>query len=201
MSTVAIDLTGKVFGRLTVVRRVFRTGSRNALWECACVCQKAVVANSRSLRTGHTTSCGCMRITATRANQVASVIKLVTSKTDEEMAINRTMTEYQGAAKKRGFLFELNTVEFTTLVRGSCHYCGTAPFSGFAPRSSRRGKVLLNGVDRVNSKKGYVKGNVVSCCKHCNKAKLDRTAEEFLTHCRKVVAHHERHVLSARGVG
>ncbi len=49
----------------------------------------------------------------------------------------------------------------------------------------------MNGVDRVDSSRGYVKDNVVSCCKHCNLAKRDRTAEDFIKHCRKVVLRQE----------
>jgi 5-methylcytosine-specific restriction endonuclease McrA len=125
---------------------------------------------------------------------------MVASRTDQEMAINRMMTEYRGAAREFGRVFDLTTEEFSALVLADCHYCGTAPFSGFAPRSSRRRKVLLNGIDRVDSAKGYRRDNVVTCCKHCNKAKLDRTEEEFVEHCRRVVAHHERRA-NARAQG
>lgn len=50
---------------------------------------------------------------------------------------------------------------------------------------------MLNGVDRVNSQQGYEAGNVVPCCKHCNKAKLNRTEAEFIAHCQRVAAHFE----------
>lgn len=38
---------------------------------------------------------------------------------------------------------------------------------------------LYNGIDRVDSKKGYVAGNVVTCCRNCNQAKSDKSIDEF----------------------
>lgn len=56
-----INLTGKSFGRLTVVGRSEAQRSSGALWLCACVCGGTAVADSLKLRSGHTTSCGCYR--------------------------------------------------------------------------------------------------------------------------------------------
>lgn len=53
-----IDLTGKSFSRLTVMRR---NGSKSgfAAWECQCACGNVVTVAGVNLRKGHTTSCGC----------------------------------------------------------------------------------------------------------------------------------------------
>lgn len=53
-----IDLTGKSFNRLTVLRR---NGSKSnfAAWECRCICGNIVTVAGVNLRKGHTTSCGC----------------------------------------------------------------------------------------------------------------------------------------------
>jgi hypothetical protein len=61
-----VDLTGKTFGRLSVVRMVGRrrSGTRiRILWRCKCQCGKSVTVMSGNLRKGcgHTTSCGCDR--------------------------------------------------------------------------------------------------------------------------------------------
>lgn len=54
------DLTGKRFGRLTVICRV---GSKHkeVLWRCICDCGKKTDVTSSNLRYGHTKSCGCLR--------------------------------------------------------------------------------------------------------------------------------------------
>lgn len=57
-----LDLTGHVFGRLTVVEHAgHRYGTHNAwLCECSCVSKKRFVVSMGSLRSGRTRSCGCI---------------------------------------------------------------------------------------------------------------------------------------------
>ncbi len=186
----AIDLNGRVFGQLTVIRQLPINGGRNALWECLCTCQRAVPVASIALRSGKTKSCGCLRAKMLKKNR-QSVSKEVAARTDEEQVHRRVWAEYKGSTKKLKRVFELSFQEFSVLLSGACYYCGTLPFSGMAPRSSCRSKVLRNGIDRIDSSRGYVVGNVASCCKHCNKAKLDRSVADFINHCRVIVAHWE----------
>ncbi len=57
-----IDLTGKRFGMLTVIRRgsdVSFKSCKKATWICKCDCGIETVAYSEFLRKGHTASCGC----------------------------------------------------------------------------------------------------------------------------------------------
>ena len=192
MSRAAIDLTGQVFDQLTVIERVFTKKGSDAQWECVCQCGGFTVTTGYALRSGHTKSCGHRRRAVTRENQKCRIIKLVAKKTDTEIALHWALGECKRGASKRGLSFELSKAMFSELVLGVCHYCGTPPISGRAAQARSRGRVLLNGVDRVDSKLGYVDSNVVSCCKHCNKAKLDRSVEDFVSHCRQVVAHHDR---------
>ena len=56
-----IDLTGQVFGRLTVIGRVGSTmHGAHAKWVCKCQCGNEVVVVGNNLRTGNTQSCGCL---------------------------------------------------------------------------------------------------------------------------------------------
>lgn len=54
-----IDLTGKVFNRLTVVKRVENNKQGRAMWLCRCECGKTSVVTTSSLLNGKTKSCGC----------------------------------------------------------------------------------------------------------------------------------------------
>ncbi len=54
-----IDLTGQVFGRLTVISLVGRTKHRVSTWLCTCTCGKTKTVISGNLKSGITTSCGC----------------------------------------------------------------------------------------------------------------------------------------------
>jgi hypothetical protein len=53
------DLTGHVFGRLTVLQLDGTSGKRT-LWRCICVCSKEITARGDCLKSGNTRSCGCL---------------------------------------------------------------------------------------------------------------------------------------------
>ena len=57
------DLTGMVFGRLTVLNRVENNKSKVVLWLCSCECDKTVrkVISSNHLTSGRVKSCGCLK--------------------------------------------------------------------------------------------------------------------------------------------
>lgn len=55
-----IDLTGKKFGRLTVVSRLENDGRRNSRWHCICDCGTSRTVRGDSLKSGRTLSCGCL---------------------------------------------------------------------------------------------------------------------------------------------
>ena len=60
-----IDLTGKRFGRLTVIKRdgshVRADGQSRPTWRCRCDCGNETIVIGANLRTGFTRSCGCLR--------------------------------------------------------------------------------------------------------------------------------------------
>lgn len=59
----AKDLTGMVFGRLTVLERaddhVQESGRRRVRWRCRCSCGNEAIVGTDSLTSGSTISCGC----------------------------------------------------------------------------------------------------------------------------------------------
>jgi hypothetical protein len=64
------DLTGKRFGRLTVLKLngfVEQSSKRIACWWCQCQCGDRVVVMAGNLRKGNTRSCGCLARDVTKA--------------------------------------------------------------------------------------------------------------------------------------
>jgi HNH endonuclease len=79
----SIDVpAGTVFGRLTVIKET-RTGSRNIrAMICLCACGAEKIVQLTHLTTGHTTSCGCLRLTliapGTVFGRLAAVVPALT---------------------------------------------------------------------------------------------------------------------------
>lgn len=55
-----IDLTGKVFERLTVIERV-KSSKKGVYWKCSCSCGNEIVVRGDTLVQGKTISCGCYK--------------------------------------------------------------------------------------------------------------------------------------------
>ena len=72
-----IDLTGKVFGQLTVLERVKLPGENESNWRCRCTCGNEVVVIAGNLKRGTSQSCGC---TAHQRQAMQRIIDLVGQK-------------------------------------------------------------------------------------------------------------------------
>lgn len=59
------DLTGRKFGRLTVIERM-PTVNRRTRWKCICDCGTEKVVGAEQLKSGTTRSCGCYHSDRTR---------------------------------------------------------------------------------------------------------------------------------------
>lgn len=55
-----INLTGQVFGRLTVIGFSHTNRNRTRVWKCKCSCGNETFVDTASLNRGHTMSCGCL---------------------------------------------------------------------------------------------------------------------------------------------
>ena len=71
-----IDLTGKIFGYLTVVEEAGRNNQSGVTWLCRCNCGNEVIIGGHSLIRGNTKSCGCYRRITTINRMMDSVVDL-----------------------------------------------------------------------------------------------------------------------------
>lgn len=172
------DLTNQRFGRLVAVRYLRTTGNGKCRWWlCSCDCGKAHEASATSLVRGSTSSCGCYRDSLRPAQQA----KARQTKLAKATGYSSVLGSYKANAKLRGREWSISDQEACSLFASNCFYCGVAPFQHLK-RDIRR----YNGIDRVDSTKGYVPGNVVSACGICNKAKNNMSAYDFLTWAQRV---------------
>lgn len=164
----AEDLAGQKFGRWTAIRRIDSAG-KNARWECICDCKTdkndTSIVHAGSLTSGHSQSCGCI----SRERETLPY---------GQSSFNRLLRNYKRHAKERNFEFLLTEDQFRSLTQQECYYCGKLPGKTmFAEHNN--GDYIYNGIDRLDSSKGYFIGNVVPCCKTCNTAKMAMPEEEF----------------------
>lgn len=61
-----VDLSGKRFGKLTVVELSHRSSGK-AIWKCLCDCGSTSLAQGYNLTIGHTSSCGCQKFESNKA--------------------------------------------------------------------------------------------------------------------------------------
>lgn len=90
---------------------------------------------------------------------------------------------YRKSARNKCLTFDIDREFFRSLIQQPCVYCGN-----FDTKRHRRTfeEFLLNGIDRVDSKVGYVESNCVSCCSACNYSKRTLSKDEFLSLVKKV---------------
>ena len=71
-----IDETGNKYGKLMVLS-MEKVDNHCALWRCKCECGNEVIVTGNHLRTGHTTSCGCIKsVGEMKINQILTQNKV-----------------------------------------------------------------------------------------------------------------------------
>jgi len=63
------DLTKKpIFGKLKVISYAGKNKHNQSCWNCECSCGNKTVVATSSLTSGHTRSCGCLKLKAKRSS-------------------------------------------------------------------------------------------------------------------------------------
>jgi hypothetical protein len=176
-----VDLTGRKFGRLTVLSQNKKPDKGGyPTWNCSCECGGFSSPTGPNLVYGNSTSCGCIR-------REAAISRLASMSENNrlpagEAAFNQVLSNYRVNARNRGLEFSLTEEEFRTLTKITCHYCGRLPNQQKKTRDRKRRVrdiYVFMGIDRKDNKQGYTTSNSVPCCLFCNQAKLTHSYEEF----------------------
>lgn len=184
------DRTGDKHGRLTVISHSGKDHRNKHLWLCLCECGNEKVVVGDNLSSGKSNSCGCLKteFLARRGNQYGLY-------EDREVALLKVQYSHLKRRNKlKGFSDVISLDEFCTISKSPCKYCGLEYSKEIEDRvnESKKQKRLsdhvlkCNGVDRVDSSKGYTVENSVACCKYCNIAKNTMTESEFYAWIKRV---------------
>jgi hypothetical protein len=120
--TIALDLIGQKFGRLTVVERSNKKQNRKSHWICTCECgvEKTIVGGD--LRSGRTTSCGCYNIESAKNRNFIDLTGLKYQKlTVIGFSDNRNNKNFWHCKCDCGNLIECQT---GNLISGNSYSCG-----------------------------------------------------------------------------
>lgn len=176
---------GDKFGKLTVIG-FHHVGTRfRKFYECRCDCGNTGIWHTNTLTSGNTKSCGCLVKESARKRVLP----------DSNAAFNMTFASYRCHARSKGIPFLLSKGQFRDMASKPCHYCGD-PASNCCKNPHQGGDYIYNGIDRVDSTKGYEADNCVPCCKICNIAKKDHSKVEFLDWISRVYEHSVKHAMA-----
>jgi hypothetical protein len=170
---------GDRIGRLTILGRApnRRTpnGSHRTEWLVRCDCgTEKIVSGSNLTPAAKTRSCGCLWLER-RSGPNSNLFRggLLQAEFHRQAAT---------AIAKRGLTWSLTQEEFARLVSAKCSYCGAEA------QSDNRG-LVRNGIDRIDSSRGYELMNCATACARCNRMKGSASRADFITHCARVAAH------------
>jgi len=177
-------------GRLTVISHAGKDHRNKHLWLCLCECGNEKVVVSDNLSSGKSNSCGCLKaeFLARKGNQYGL-------HEDREVALLKVQYSHlKRRDKKKGFSDTLSLDVFSLLSKSPCKYCGLEHSKEIEDRlnESKSQKRLsdhvlkCNGIDRVDSSKGYTVENSVACCKYCNTAKNTMSENDFYEWIKRV---------------
>ena len=166
MGQKTIDLIGKKFGKLIVVKREYPNRGKQSIYLCKCDCGTEKIIRGNNLKSGGTKSCGCLAY----SNGIRYLSGFA--------SMRGLIYCYKKNAEKRGYTWELTEEQFAKITQKECHYCGAKPNNIFKQRKCN-GDYIYNGLDRIDNTKNYTVENTVSCCKTCNHAKGILTLQEF----------------------
>lgn len=177
---------GKVYGRLTAVEISDRTNKGKSRFViCKCQCGNICEVRATLLTNINTVSCGCYKKERLlETNLIAP----------GEASFNAMEGQYIKRARKKNWTWELTKEQFREIALKNCFWCNREPSprnvyssSNMSRFISDRGWIKVNGIDRIDSNKGYEIKNCVPCCIECNLSKSNKTAKEFFEHCKRVV--------------
>lgn len=164
------NLEGCIFSKLTVLER---NGSRKrkAVWICKCECGKITSVTSRSLLSGHSTSCGCNKIRFGRLNPAF--------KGHEELG-GIYVSQIRNGALSRNLIFDVTTEFLWNLFLKQDKKCALSGVDITMKNKGIRGTASL---DRIDSLKDYTEDNIQWVHKCVNTIKWNLSQEDFINWC------------------
>jgi len=172
------NLTGQRFGKLVVIKREGSAKQGSALWRCECDCGGETITQSTYLRNGATKSCGCLKKATGKNNAQWKGYGEIYS---------NYWTNLIRSAKRRNLQFEITQKivwEKFIQQKGECALSGIL-LKHYPSRTKNKGPDSAS-LDRIDSTKGYIQGNIQWVSVEINKIKMELSNERFIKLCKQV---------------
>lgn len=182
-----IDLTGNHYGRFVVLAKSEKISkAHDKYWVCKCSCGKIKDILGGALRNGTTKSCGCLRKDFGTWNKGIK---------GEESHVYRGYkgiprqfyTELKSNASRRKLEFNLNIEYLWNLLEKQSFKCKISGIFIEIPSIYRVNLTNTASLDRIDSSKGYIEGNVQWVDRRINFMKQRMSDNEFIEVCEEVV--------------
>lgn len=182
MNSRVIDIIGKRYGNLVVIGY---SGTRNKrgvmLWNCLCDCGKECLRDKTHFNSG-VKSCGCLNKNRNLGGYPWSGHGKISGS---------YWWSVQNGAKSRNIQFDI-TIEHAWEIfekqGGQCALSGLEIFLSQNPKKKKQ----TASIDRIDSTKGYIEGNIQWVHKKVNLCKNTQNNQEFLVLCRAIKEYNER---------
>lgn len=168
------SLLGAKFGKWTVIDGSDLKVGRHSAVKCQCECGAIKVIVISDLKGGRTTQCVLCRAT------------FQPRKTGDALGAREVWRAYALKSNRRDLPFELTFEQFYEMSQQNCYYCNEGPSNYRQAPKEHATPFIYNGIDRVDSRLGYIQSNVVTSCWVCNSSKKTDSLEDFLSWIEKV---------------
>lgn len=170
----AVFLAGQIYKNYKVTNVI----GNKVETECT-VCFNKRVLSKDTLRNKRTNNCVC----ETNYN----------SDKRDNVRLQFLYRSFKKVAEKRGKDSDIDIRTFLRLISSDCSYCGAPPKIS----SIYKYQMYKNGIDRIDSKKGYTIDNSRPCCYICNVMKSDLSEIDFFSHIERIKRFSMRPMLTA----
>ena len=181
-----LELKGKKFGYVKIIKFSHIDNLGHTVWLGKCICGVIKTFRGSHLTKGFSTSCGC--------KQRLKGLDHPLSTGYGEIPGHR-WAQIKRSAKVRNITFSLTIKQAWKLFLKQNRRCALSgvllEFGEAGLKRRNMCKILTASLDRVDSNKGYIKGNVQWLHKKVNLMKHTNTEKEFLDWCKIITKHQE----------
>ena len=222
--TSLVDLTGRKFGRWTVLSRgesrITPSGQRKTMWKCCCECGTVRDVDACNLVNGLSQSCGCLQRDNTTMDLTKRKYDNNGNLTHKFCPCCKDFIDISlfGKNKRRadGYNEYCNNCLKYDAKKRYDHYkhnakgrklCFNLTLDEFKDITSKPciycngfstyfNNTGICGIDRIDSSKGYTIDNVIPCCEMCNKMKSNYDVNDWLNKVKIIAKRFEEGVIN-----